>query len=448
MEYFDGVSLAEYVDQRGPLTLALIESVFTPVVGALTAAHDNNIVHRDLKPENIMLREVGGKVEDVKLLDFGIAKLVDSKDMVTSRTGTAMGTPLFMAPEQQRDAKNVDFRADVYSFGATLFHAITGRPPFMATSLADLVLAIHSERAPRLREFAPDASAELESAIAACLERDPTHRPVTVKDAWAAIVDGLGKTTALSLVSGEGAGKASASYAKTIKHGGDTTLGASTSELGVAPERRNSRPVLAITGAVAIACAAAVAFALLKGPGKETMSESPRPTSSTAAATPSMSASIVSDAAPASAVSDAAVSPTVASDDESATKPMPKTTACARSSLERELGNVLSLRKRKSLQRRLQRCLDDGQISKSFFRSAMSGFEAKKPHVPVAKPKPVETVVANVADCSIRRFSVVYNAEAPTGASVRSALQQLKMCRKQLGEARYKQVQTALVAKL
>ncbi len=138
-----------------------------------------------------MILEEGGVIVDVKLLDFGIAKLIDNAAGHESKTGVAMGTPQFMAPEQAKDSKNVDARADVYSFGATVFTALCGRPPFVASNITDLILQIHTQEAPRLRGLAGGIPLELDDVIANCLSKNIDERPASIAQAWQRILDSL-----------------------------------------------------------------------------------------------------------------------------------------------------------------------------------------------------------------------------------------------------------------
>jgi serine/threonine-protein kinase len=144
----------------------------TAIADALSAAHDKGIVHRDLKPENIFL--VG---DNVKVLDFGIAKVL-SVDTAT-KTGALLGTPQYMAPEQARGAKEVGPLTDVYALGTILFEMMTQQP--VATGDFTQVLTKHLfEPPPRLREFVP-ASAEMETLILHCLEKQPSDRPPSMR---------------------------------------------------------------------------------------------------------------------------------------------------------------------------------------------------------------------------------------------------------------------------
>ncbi|MCW5803141.1 MAG: serine/threonine protein kinase [Deltaproteobacteria bacterium] len=183
MEYFPGRSLQQECKVR-VLDGEQLVAIFDPVADALGAAHARNIIHRDLKPDNIMVRFDGDRVGDVRLLDFGVAKLMDIGDTAGSVTGSAMGTPNFMAPEQAIDAKNVDVRADVYAFGATVFAAIAGRPPFVGSSVPAIMVMVQMDPPPPLRELVPEAPPAVEATLARCLAKSRDYRPPTVAAAW------------------------------------------------------------------------------------------------------------------------------------------------------------------------------------------------------------------------------------------------------------------------
>jgi serine/threonine-protein kinase len=183
MEYFPGRSLQDECKRRSLGTEQLV-AIFDPVADALAAAHGRGIIHRDLKPDNIMVRFEGERVADVRLLDFGIAKLMDVESGA-SVTGSTMGTPNFMAPEQAIDAKNVDVRADVYAFAATVFAAIAGRPPFVGASIAAIMVMVQMDAPPPLRTLVPEAPEAVEALIARCLAKSRDYRPATVAACWA-----------------------------------------------------------------------------------------------------------------------------------------------------------------------------------------------------------------------------------------------------------------------
>jgi len=189
MELAPGRSLAALVATRW-LTSAQLVDIFDPIADALRAAHAKRIIHRDLKPDNIMVELDGDRVANVRLLDFGIAKLLE-RDGAGSITGTVMGTPAFMAPEQAVDAKHVDQRADVYAFAATVYTAIARRPPFTDMAVAALLLGAQIHDPPALTALRPGAPATLDAAVARCLAKDRDRRPATIGDAWAEVRDAL-----------------------------------------------------------------------------------------------------------------------------------------------------------------------------------------------------------------------------------------------------------------
>ncbi len=126
MEYIDGRSLGDIIEQGGVLPVDRASDTVLGVSEALAYAHENGLIHRDIKPENIMLTREGVP----KLADLGLARQMDSEMTALTRTGTAMGTPYYMAPEQATDAKRADERSDLYSLGATWYHMVTGAVPF------------------------------------------------------------------------------------------------------------------------------------------------------------------------------------------------------------------------------------------------------------------------------------------------------------------------------
>jgi serine/threonine protein kinase len=125
MEYVEGHELDHYIKNvTGPISEEEIEKIMAQTLGAFDFAHSKGIVHRDIKPSNILLTAEG----QVKVLDFGIAKLLDA-DKTLTKTGTQMGTVLYMSPEQVKGEK-VDQRSDIYALGVTLFQMATGQAPY------------------------------------------------------------------------------------------------------------------------------------------------------------------------------------------------------------------------------------------------------------------------------------------------------------------------------
>jgi len=147
---------------------------------AMAAAHARGIVHRDLKPDNIFLvpdaAVIGG--ERIKILDFGIAKLVDETDPGFSKTqtGIIMGTPAFMSPEQCRAAGGIDHRTDVYALGCVLFMMLCGRPPFIAPTSGDMIASHLMQTPPVPSSLVPTLTPDVDALVLRCLEKPPEQR--------------------------------------------------------------------------------------------------------------------------------------------------------------------------------------------------------------------------------------------------------------------------------
>jgi len=173
MEWLEGEDLGVRLGQT-ELSAAEAVGIATQAAAALAAAHNRRIVHRDIKPSNLFL--VDWRSNQTKLLDFGIARLIRGQGVTA--TGAMIGTPAYMAPEQARDAKDVDARADVFGLGAVLFRCLTGTTPFGGGSTAEALSRLVSPgAAPRLRELRPDLDPDLDDLLARMLAKDPRDRP-------------------------------------------------------------------------------------------------------------------------------------------------------------------------------------------------------------------------------------------------------------------------------
>src|SRR5262245_10193483 len=152
--------------------------ILRQVAAGLEAAHAARVVHRDLKPANIMLVGQPDGRERLKVLDFGIAKVIS--DTAVASVSAVMGTPLYASPEQLSVGGRIDGRADNYSLGVILFEMLTGEPPFDAASARELFRLQMSAAPPPLRKFRPDAPPALELLIYRLLAKDPEDRPQSV----------------------------------------------------------------------------------------------------------------------------------------------------------------------------------------------------------------------------------------------------------------------------
>jgi len=202
MELLDGEDLGERIKRCGRLSEAETEKIGRQIAGALRAAHAKGIVHRDLKPDNVFLvPDADGRGDRVKVLDFGIAKLLDLSPTSVrhTQTGALMGTPLYMAPEQAQAASEIDHRADLYSLGCMLYEMLAGQPPFVAEGAGEIIaLQLFAPPEPpsrRLTALHPG----LDAIVMRLLEKEPGARyqhAVEVHDALQALRGKLSRRAA------------------------------------------------------------------------------------------------------------------------------------------------------------------------------------------------------------------------------------------------------------
>lgn len=175
MEFLEGELLTDRME-TGDLTMKQVIKIGIQAASALSASHEQQIVHRDLKPDNIFLLDVPGGGIFIKVLDFGIAKMLDSKTQVT-KTGMIFGTPEYMSPEQCKGGQ-IDGRSDLYSLGCILYELVGGRTPFKATTPMAVLMAHVNNDAPSLSvgETAAHVPSGLEQIIMRLLEKIPDYR--------------------------------------------------------------------------------------------------------------------------------------------------------------------------------------------------------------------------------------------------------------------------------
>lgn len=176
MELLEGDTLENWVKKNGPLSVRQVLKIGRDLCGALSEAHTNQIIHRDIKPSNIIVNMYAGAGMNAKLIDFGLVKSVDNNSHL-SRTGTMLGTPMYMAPEQI-SATGVDDRVDIYSLGLTLYYALTGLPPYPSRGINALIHAQLNVDVPRIGHQNSSITEEhiLSWIVACATNKEPEQR--------------------------------------------------------------------------------------------------------------------------------------------------------------------------------------------------------------------------------------------------------------------------------
>ena len=188
MEKLVGETLAERISSEGGLPFEDVIDIVVQVLSALVAAHEKGIVHRDIKPENVFLTKRVGCPALVKLLDFGVSKIIGAQSQGTedelelTRTGMVMGTPYYMSPEQARGDRNLDARVDLYACGILLYEALTGHRPFTAANYNALLLRILRSTPRPARELRPALPAGFDAVLDKALARNREDRYASATD--------------------------------------------------------------------------------------------------------------------------------------------------------------------------------------------------------------------------------------------------------------------------
>jgi serine/threonine-protein kinase len=304
MEYLDGEPLGNRIQRLGRMTPAELAPIAKQLLRGLGAAHKAGIIHRDLKPDNVfVLREKAGQRDFVKIIDFGISKFqsLGSDGMKMTRTGTVMGTPYYMSPEQASGSKEADNRSDLYSVGVILYEAVTGRVPFEATTFNQLMFKIVLAEIPPPETLVPDLDRGFASMILKGMARDVNRRFQSAEEFIHAIESwelGGGKVTvpptlAADLVpagSGARAAEFFASAGFTLAADGTPATGGSwaTSQGDETPVKKSRAPLIAalgVAGVFVLGAVGTVGYVLLGG--KSRTDQPAAPSSLAAAPTPS-----------------------------------------------------------------------------------------------------------------------------------------------------------------
>ncbi len=250
MELLEGHDVAAELDSSGPLSIARAVDIVMQAAAAMSAAHAQGIIHRDLKPSNLFLAREGTSTV-VKVLDFGISKITSADEPADSVTNTkaALGTPVYMSPEQIRSTKNVDARTDVWSLGIILFELLTGKTPFEGNTTA-VSAAIVADPAPSVRALRPDTPEQLEAVVQRALRKHPDDRWPDMKSFSAALAPFRGLPTVLHPASARHT--ATSTAAPTLSESMRPPTGGSWSSNTGARHRSRAGLVLLIGGPAAL----------------------------------------------------------------------------------------------------------------------------------------------------------------------------------------------------
>jgi hypothetical protein len=264
MELLEGQSLASLLASEGCLAADQACSIMQLCAAGVAAAHAAGVVHRDLKPANIFLCKLRGSDKPhPKVLDFGISRLLTTPDLLDTtdtRTGTVIGTPYYMAPEQLRGEPS-DHRVDVYALGVTLYELLSGKRPFSAVSYPDLVLKIVKGSATALKELVPELPTGLAAVVARAMHHDPDARFRDV-EAFARALEPFAKGPQL------------ADHVASQRAG------------------RKARTLITLAGLIALALGVGW-YALARGGSQENAADAPRPNAPREIAGPSAEATLL-----------------------------------------------------------------------------------------------------------------------------------------------------------
>jgi eukaryotic-like serine/threonine-protein kinase len=182
MEHLKGHDLADELAKVGPLPVTDAVRYLLETCEALVQAHALRIVHRDLKPSNLFLAEQPGRRPIVKVLDFGISKVIDPSGGALTKTASVMGTPYYMSPEQLLSSKSVDERSDIWALGIILYELLVGRPPFMAETAPEVIAAVLQNAPAPIQTLRPDVPAGVAQVITRCMRSNVAERYANVAE--------------------------------------------------------------------------------------------------------------------------------------------------------------------------------------------------------------------------------------------------------------------------
>ena len=181
MEFIDGQPLQDFMTAQPSLSLQTALHIGIQIAEGVGKAHEAGIVHRDVKPENVIITSRNGDSHFVKVLDFGIARLLWDQETVQTKSGLVFGTARYISPEGAT-GEPTDARSDVYSIAVVLYQLLAGRPPFPGSIVIDLLMAHVNEKPTPIRTLVPTLPQPISSVIMKALDKSPSKRPATASD--------------------------------------------------------------------------------------------------------------------------------------------------------------------------------------------------------------------------------------------------------------------------
>ncbi len=283
MELLEGKPLTDLLADS-TLTLEEALTILMRTMEGVAAAHDQGVIHRDLKPDNIFVCiGTSGRLDDPRVLDFGISKVDDPRGENLTRSGVAMGTPYYMSIEQLSGQRDLDARVDVYAMGIIMYEAIAGDPPYLAESMSALAIRVLTEPPVHLGTLRPDLPPGLADLVMKAIARNRDDRPRSMRAFIEALRPFLASSAGLGVPEGQGRPlRTPRSGAQAVMQPQSTPASRTVPE---AAATRKSRMGLGVAAALGVALAAAGVTVVLREPPAapgESLPELPRAESAVA----------------------------------------------------------------------------------------------------------------------------------------------------------------------
>jgi len=259
MEYVDGVNLRAFLKKNKVIPVRKALSYMRQAADGLAHAWQHKMIHRDIKPDNLLIT----RKETLKILDLGLAKSYEPEHQGLTVSSAIMGTPYYMSPEQAKSSKQIDFRTDIYSLGATFYHLLTGQPPFQGESSLATIIKMVKEPLPLVREVNPSVPAPVARVIEKMLDKTPEARYQTAD----ALLQAIDQAAAKLPKTGTASKEAIAARTGRRKHPSHNVVRRRTRkpDAEIPDEKPASRKGLRIILVAVLLAAASVAYYLYSG---------------------------------------------------------------------------------------------------------------------------------------------------------------------------------------